>query len=409
MKMSTRDISDTFSLFLSGAGARFLGFLAVYILASDLTVEHFAWWQISKAAFTYVLIFMEAGFLFHITLLLQKDGFTVASVRRQVYVHRAQILLLSLPFLYAYFLLIDLPAWYIVWIFPLLAVSVFDYQGICIGAGKGVYTGIARLVRNLTIVIGILVFFRFHYSAIVPVVATTLGAAVSGLILYRAVAHSGGESEGRNYKEGLFSALRSSRHFLLVQVMQTSMQNADLVIAGFVLKASETAHYAVALLVAELILFPVYTIQKIIQARYAKSPNFRFLGILSAVFFVATLVLFLLHERFMQTAYGYFFPQFDASLLHSLVGVLFIYAILRSVNMFVQLHFSTVGWEKTVSTSTTVGGVTNIGMNAILIPLFGLLVMPWITVFAELVILIVTAALYAYKTASRKTIKPGER
>lgn len=407
MKLSKRDISDALSLFLSGAGARFLGFLAIYILARDLTVEHFAWWQVSKAAFSYVLIFMEAGFLFHVTLLMQKQGFSLSSVRRRVFVHRAQILLLSLPFLYGYFLIIDLPLWYIVWIFPLLVVSVFDYEGICIGAGKGVYTGVARLVRNLTIVIGVLVFLGFHYSAIAPVLATTLGAALSGLILYRVVVRSGADSQGRTYKEGLFSALRNSRHFLLLQIMQTSMQNADLVIAGFFLQASEIAHYAVSLLVAELILFPVYTVQKIIQAKYARSPEFKVLGGLAALFFVLTVLLLLLHARFMLSAYGYFFPQFDASLLHALVGVLFFYALLRSLNVFLQLHFNTVGQEKVVSTSTAVGGVTNIGMNAILIPLFGLLVIPWITVFAELVILLVTVALYTYRYRRTRKILRG--
>ena len=371
-----------------GVGSRVLGFFIVFLLARNLSIDNFAWWQIGKAAATYILILMEAGFFFHIALLIQRDQFSIRSVRSQNYLHRMEIALFAIPFFFIYLHFTSVPLWYALFFLPFFAISVLDYDGVAVAANKSVETGQARLLKNGLTLFVIASIGLFDDLAITPIIASTIGAAGSAILLHRVVSKCKNLYQGKDYSRSLFASLSASRHFLAMQVAQTSMQIAGLMIAGIFLATNEVAHYGVALMMAELAIFPTYTIQRVIQGRYIKRPNASLAFKLCITTTSATIALHFLHYEFFAPLYTLLFPKFDQKLLHSVVNVLLLYVTIRTINTYLQLHMNSTERGKLVSTATAIGAATNISGNLALIPNIGLTAVPWITVVSEIVILL---------------------
>lgn len=386
MKLSPQDISDFLKLFIYGIGSRLFGFFIVFLLARQLSLDDFAWWQISKTAASYVLIIMEAGFFFHVTLLIQRDGFSAASVRSQIYKHRLKLGLLSLPVFFIYLAFTDVPSWYALLFVPFFFISVADYDGIAVASGQSVAAGLARLLKNALILFLIATGAIYSFSAL-PILATTIGTVAAAFCLHRTAEISAHYQKGKTYADSLWNSLRESRHYFTMQVTQTLMQSADLIIAGLFISNTDVAHYSIALLIAEFALFPSYMAQRVIQAKYIRNPNPYFSTKVAGLASTGIIAAGIIHYLYLQPIYGWLFPKLDQAVLHGLVNVLLSYVAVRIPNTFIQLHFNATDRGKLVSAATTIGTIANVTGNLILIPKVGIVAIPWVTVAAEILIL----------------------
>lgn len=369
----------------------------IVLLARHLLIDHFAYWQLGRASFAYVLILMGGGYYAYVNILVQDSKFELRSVHRHITKFRIYLMLTGLPFFLAYLVFANIPYLYIsLFLIPLLP-AIWDYDVFLVAINKAALAAkltFAKALMFLAIAICITMQFGGLYLLLFGFIA---GISLSAYCIIRTVRRDDTSPRQKAYKEGFVTSLRKSAPFSVSMISQTLLQNSDLVIAGVFLTPYDISHYAIALVVAELALMPTYSCMRVIVPIFVANHDV-FLLVKYASGLTTLLLVGFVSQHFLGAyIYAILSDKYDVTLLVYLVDILWIYVLLKNWNTLIQVYLNYCGMERFAAMRYAIGAAACVWCNIIFIPKFGISAMPIITAGAEGLTITLAAILLLFK------------
>ena len=147
--INQKSIYKIFKLISFNYLARIISFLIVIILARSLSIKSFSQWQIFKASFAYLLIFMDGGFYIRASILINQNNYSIRSVLNKIYSSRLFLSIIFLPFYFFYLLQAEFSLKIILAIFPFAILSIFNYEAFAISIGESIYLSKIQFFKQL--------------------------------------------------------------------------------------------------------------------------------------------------------------------------------------------------------------------------------------------------------------------
>ena len=305
--------------------------------------------------------------------------------------------IIFLPFYFFYLLQAEFSLKIILAIFPFAILSIFNYEAFAISIGESIYLSKIQFFKQLIFFVLMVLNINNSESLIKLIILYSISHLFSFIFLKNKIKNQKDYIIGKIFKINTLSLLWKNKFLFITLLSETSMQTADLLIGGLFLDAPEIAIYSIALTLAEVPISPCYALIRLKMSDYSKSQSIKKLikYLLFSIFFPLLAILFtFIYPKLLF----YLFPNFDYLILINILRVLLIYSLLKSINTVLQLHLKLNGKESIVAFVSITGSFANILFNILLIPDFGLYIMPTITLCSEGFVLIFTSFYLFTKT-----------
>jgi len=316
---------------------RISSLLLSIFLINNLKVESFANFQLIKNVIGYLLIAMEFGFFHYGNNLFNKDLYKFKSILYNFIKLRVLIFLIVFPLIIIYLYLNQFELEIIFLSSLLCIILIFSYEGALVAINKNLQLNLILLSKTL-----IFLFLIFNYKDVLTInkvliffIYSVIFSIVIQYIIYLSFKDENVKTLNKFYKFAF-----NAKNYLVISLSNHFAIYMGLTISPFLILKSEVAIYAILLLVLEVLLIPLFQLQKIIMPDYSKVKDKQMILKSLTLFLIALVVGLFIH---------YFFGNFFFNLLLNdkypldqiikYVYFLFPIALLRGLTTMINLYF----------------------------------------------------------------------
>ena len=316
---------------------RISSLLLSIFLINNLKVESFANFQLIKNVIGYLLIAMEFGFFHYGNNLFNKDLYKFKSILYNFIKLRVLIFLIVFPLIIIYLYLNQFELEIIFLSSLLCIILIFSYEGALVAINKNLQLNLILLSKTL-----IFLFLIFNYKDVLTInkvliffIYSVIFSIVIQYIIYLSFKDENVKTLNKFYKFAF-----NAKNYLVISLSNHFAIYMGLTISPFLISKSEVAIYAILLLVLEVLLIPLFQLQKIIMPDYSKVKDKQMILKSLTLFLIALVVGLFIH---------YFFGNFFFNLLLNdkypldqiikYVYFLFPIALLRGLTTMINLYF----------------------------------------------------------------------
>ena len=316
---------------------RISSLLLSILLINNLKVESFANFQLIKNVIGYLLIAMEFGFFHYGNNLFNKDLYKFKSILYNFIKLRILIFLIVFPLIIIYLYLNQFELEIIFLSSLLCIILIFSYEGALVAINKNLQLNLILLSKTL-----IFLFLIFNYKDVITInkvliffIYSVIFSIVIQYIIYLSFKDENIKTLNKFYKFAF-----NAKNYLIISLSNHFAIYTGLTISPFLILKSEVAIYAILLLVLEVLLIPLFQLQKIIMPDYSKVKDKQMILKSLTLFLIALVVGLFIH---------YFFGNFFFNLLLNdkypldqiirYVYFLFPIALLRGLTTMINLYY----------------------------------------------------------------------
>jgi O-antigen/teichoic acid export membrane protein len=312
-------------------------FLSI-LLINNLEVESFANFQLIKNAIGYLLVSMEFGFFHYGNNLFNRDSYRFKSILYNFIKLRSLVFLIVFPLIIMYFYLNQFEL-EIIFLSSLLCIFlIFSYEGALVAINKNLQLNSILLLKTL-----IFIFLIFIYKDILTinkVLNFFIYSLIFSIVIQYIIYLSFKDKNIKTLKNKFYKFVFNAKNYLIISLSNHCTIYMGLTISPFLILKSEVAIYAILLLVLEVLLIPLFQLQKIIMPDYSKVKDKQMI-LKSLTLFLIVLVVGL----FIHYFFGNFFfnlllnDKYPLDQIIRYVYFLFPIALLRGLTTMINLYY----------------------------------------------------------------------
>ena len=317
---------------------RISSLILAIVLINNLKVEDFANFQIIKNAIGYLLISMEFGFFHYGNTLYNKNLYKFKSILFNLIKLRILIFLIVFPLIIIYFNFNEFSKEVMVLSSIICFFLILSYEGALVIIRKNLQWNLIFLFKTLLFLL--LVLFYKDELNLIKVLNFFIYSVIFSIVIQYIIYLSFKDENVKTLKNRFFKFAFNAKNYLIISLSNHFTVYMGLTISPFLISKSEVAIYAILLLVLEVLLIPLFQLQKIIMPDYSKFKNRQMILKSLTLFLIALVVGILIH---------YFFGNFFFNLLLNdnypidqiirYVYFLFPIALLRGLITMINLYF----------------------------------------------------------------------
>ena|GEM_PF-5570800 len=320
--------------------ARLLGMATSFYLVNILGPQDYGQLQIIRTTFGLLLIIIDWGFNYHISVLLNQRNVEKNSVSRLLYSTRSTLLFMGMPILVAinYSLGVDSTLLVVIIVFGLVA--IFDYEPFSVALGHPIAGAFAMLAKSITIAT---IVFMFNASSVHEALLAFLGGAAASATIQWLLLRPTPWKKQCATDLVIVDELKSAFPFFSIVLSMSLLQMMVLPLASVFIEPNEIGHLAVALTLTEFGMFLSYQVRRMVQAKYFEDPDSGYLlkvGALLEIFLATGFILFIFLGTFILE---FAFVEYDVDLLYRLLLFCGAIVLTRSPTCLLTLHLSALG------------------------------------------------------------------
>jgi|TARA_B110000971_G_scaffold220523_1_gene264330 O-antigen/teichoic acid export membrane protein len=317
---------------------RISSLILAIMLIKNLNIEDFANFQIIKNAIGYLLISMEFGFFHFGNTLFNKDLYRFKSILFSFIKLRILVFLIFFPLIFLYFYLIQFSKEIIFFSSIICFFLIISYEGALITINKNLQWNLIFLFKTLLFLF--LVFVYKNDLNLQKVLIFFIYSIIFSIIIQYLIYLSFKDKNIKVLKNRFLEFALKAKNYFIISLSNHFTVYLGLTIAPFLISKNEIANYAILLLVLEVLLIPLFQLQKIIMPDYSKVKDKQMILKSLTLFLIALVVGLFIH---------YFFGNFFFNLLLNdkypldqiirYVYFLFPIALLRGLTTMINLYY----------------------------------------------------------------------
>ena len=316
---------------------RISSLLLSILLINNLKVESFANFQLIKNVIGYLLIAMEFGFFHYGNNLFNKDLYKFKSILYNFIKLRILIFLIVFPLIIIYLYLNQFELEIIFLSSLLCIILIFSYEGALVAINKNLQLNLILLSKTL-----IFLFLIFNYKDVITInkvliffIYSVIFSIVIQYIIYLSFKDENIKTLNKFYKFAF-----NAKNYLIISLSNHFAIYTGLTISPFLILKSEVAIYAILLLVLEVLLIPLFQLQKIIMPDYSKVKDKQMILKSLTLFLIALVVGLFIHYLFGNFFFNLLLnDKYPLDQIIRYVYFLFPIALLRGLTTMINLYY----------------------------------------------------------------------
>ncbi len=317
---------------------RISSIILTIFLINNLEVESFADFQLIKNALGYLLIAMEFGFFHYGNNLYNKDLYNFNSILFNFIKLRSLIFLCVFPLIIIYFFLNSFETNTIVFSSLLCFFLIFSYEGALVAINKNFQLNIILLLKTLVFLFLLMIYK--NELTILKVLSFFIYSVIFSIILQFLIYLRYKDKNIKNLENKIFTFALKAKNYLIISLSNHFTIYMGLTISPFLILKNDIAIYAILLLVLEVLLIPLFQLQKIIMPDYSKKKDNRMIMKSLGLFVITILTAILIHYYFGNFLFNILLSdQYPLDLIIKYVYYLFPIAFLRGLTTMMNVYF----------------------------------------------------------------------
>jgi len=308
------------------------------LLINNLNIKDFAFFQLIKNIIGYLLICMEFGFFHYGNKLYNKDLFKFSSIFFNFLKLRFIIFLFFYPIIFFYFYINNFDDELLKISFLICFILILSYEGALVIISKNLELNLILLSKTLFFFI--LLFIYRDELNIVNVLYFFIYSLLFGIFLQYFLYLTFKDNNTKFFKKNFFYYVIKSKNYFLINITNHFSLYIGLTISPFIISTKQIANYAILLLVLEILMIPLFQLQKILMPNYAKNKNNKSLIYSLKLFFIILIIGVILHYLIGDFLFEKLLTsEYSKEKIIDYVYVLFPLAFLRGINTLINLYF----------------------------------------------------------------------
>ena len=316
---------------------RISSLLLSILLINNLKVESFANFQLIKNVIGYLLIAMEFGFFHYGNNLFNKDLYKFKSILYNFIKLRILIFLIVFPLIIIYLYLNQFELEIIFLSSLLCIILIFSYEGALVAINKNLQLNLILLSKAL-----IFLFLIFNYKDVITINKVLIFFIYSVIfsIVIQYIIYLSFKDENIKILNKFYKFAFNAKNYLIISLSNHFAIYTGLTISPFLILKSEVAIYAILLLVLEVLLIPLFQLQKIIMPDYSKVKDKQMILKSLTLFLIALVVGLFIHYLFGNFFFNLLLnDKYPLDQIIRYVYFLFPIALLRGLTTMINLYY----------------------------------------------------------------------
>lgn len=327
-------ITNSLVLFLFRVSSLLLSIL----LINNLNIKDFANFQLIKNAVGYLLVAMEFGFFHFNNKLYNNDKYNFKSIFFNFIKLRLSVFVFLFPIILFYLHLNEFNNVILIFSTLLCILLIFSYEGSLVSIRKNLELNLIHLTKTLFFLI-LIIIFKDELN-LNNVLNFFIYSYILGLILQYSIYLTFKDKNKKILKKKIYEFALKAKNYFIINISNHVTIYMGLTTSPFIISKSDVGNYAILLLVLEVLMIPLYQLQKIIMPSYSKKKNNKVI-FNSIIFFILALIVGMLLHRFFG---NYFFQMllsedYSIQQIIKYVYVLFPIAFLRGLTTMLNLYY----------------------------------------------------------------------
>tara|TARA_B100000925_G_C21973976_1_gene459218 strand:+ start:157 stop:1374 length:1218 start_codon:yes stop_codon:yes gene_type:complete len=317
---------------------RIASLLLSIILINNLNIEDFANFQLIKNAIGYLLVAMEFGFFHFNNTLYNNEKYNFKSIFFNFIKLRLTVFTIIFPFILFYFYLNEFTNVIIIFSTLLCILLIFSYEGSLVSISKNLELNLILLTKTLCFLI-LIIIFKEELN-LNDVLNFFIYSYILGIVLQYSIYLTFKDKNKKILKKKIYQFALKAKNYFIINISNHVTIYMGLTASPFIISKSDVGNYAILLLVLEVLMIPLYQIQKIIMPSYSKKKDNKVIFNSIIFFILALFVGMLVHKLFGN----YFFQillsdEYSIQQIIKYVYLLFPIAFLRGVTTMLNLYY----------------------------------------------------------------------
>ena len=317
---------------------RIASLLLSIILINNLNIEDFANFQLIKNAIGYLLVAMEFGFFHFNNTLYNNEKYNFKSIFFNFIKLRLTVFTIIFPFILFYFYLNEFTNVIIIFSTLLCILLIFSYEGSLVSISKNLELNLILLTKTLCFLI-LIIIFKEELN-LNDVLNFFIYSYILGIVLQYSIYLTFKDKNKKILKKKIYQFALKAKNYFIINISNHVTIYMGLTASPFIISKSDVGNYAILLLVLEVLMIPLYQIQKIIMPSYSKKKNNKVIFNSIIFFILALFVGMLVHKLFGN----YFFQillsdEYSIQQIIKYVYLLFPIAFLRGLTTMLNLYY----------------------------------------------------------------------
>ncbi len=317
---------------------RIASLLLSIILINNLNIEDFANFQLIKNAIGYLLVAMEFGFFHFNNTLYNNEKYNFKSIFFNFIKLRLTVFTIIFPFILFYFYLNEFTNFIIIFSTLLCILLIFSYEGSLVSISKNLELNLILLTKTLCFLI-LIIIFKEELN-LNDVLNFFIYSYILGIVLQYSIYLTFKDKNKKILKKKIYQFALKAKNYFIINISNHVTIYMGLTASPFIISKSDVGNYAILLLVLEVLMIPLYQIQKIIMPSYSKKKDNKVIFNSIIFFILALFVGMLVHKLFGN----YFFQillsdEYSIQQIIKYVYLLFPIAFLRGVTTMLNLYY----------------------------------------------------------------------
>ena len=317
---------------------RIASLLLSIILINNLNIEDFANFQLIKNAIGYLLVAMEFGFFHFNNTLYNNEKYNFKSIFFNFIKLRLTVFTIIFPFILFYFYLNEFTNFIIIFSTLLCILLIFSYEGSLVSISKNLELNLILLTKTLCFLI-LIIIFKEELN-LNDVLNFFIYSYILGIVLQYSIYLTFKDKNKKILKKKIYQFALKAKNYFIINISNHVTIYMGLTASPFIISKSDVGNYAILLLVLEVLMIPLYQIQKIIMPSYSKKKDNKVIFNSIIFFILALFVGMLVHKLFGN----YFFQillsdEYSIQQIIKYVYLLFPIAFLRGLTTMLNLYY----------------------------------------------------------------------
>jgi len=317
---------------------RIASLLLSIILINNLNIEDFANFQLIKNAIGYLLVAMEFGFFHFNNTLYNNEKYNFKSIFFNFIKLRLTVFTIIFPFILFYFYLNEFTNVIIIFSTLLCILLIFSYEGSLVSISKNLELNLILLTKTLCFLI-LIIIFKEELN-LNDVLNFFIYSYILGIVLQYSIYLTFKDKNKKILKKKIYQFALKAKNYFIINISNHVTIYMGLTASPFIISKSDVGNYAILLLVLEVLMIPLYQIQKIIMPSYSKKKDNKVIFNSIIFFILALFVGMLVHKLFGN----YFFQillsdEYSIQQIIKYVYLLFPIAFLRGLTTMLNLYY----------------------------------------------------------------------
>ena len=317
---------------------RIASLLLSIILINNLNIEDFANFQLIKNAIGYLLVAMEFGFFHFNNTLYNNEKYNFKSIFFNFIKLRLTVFTIIFPFILFYFFLNEFTNVIIIFSTLLCILLIFSYEGSLVSIRKNFELNLILLTKTLCFLI-LIIIFKEELN-LNDVLNFFIYSYILGLVLQYSIYLTFKDKNKKILKKKIYEFALKAKNYFIINISNHVTIYMGLTASPFIISKSDVGNYAILLLVLEVLMIPLYQLQKIIMPGYSQKKDNKVIFNSIIFFILALFVGMLVHKLFGN----YFFQillsdEYSIQQIIKYVYLLFPIAFLRGLTTMLNLYY----------------------------------------------------------------------